>query len=119
MSDEEKAPGHELDHIDCHVCRAREQAELDRLKAQQNRWVQRCIMVAECLNRLRIIPRTIVAGYGYLVWVVAQWFMALPDPGTQQAALVTTIVGAAGMIFGFYMQGGITGGGGSKGNYKK
>ena len=111
MSEESKAEhSHELDHIDCHVCRAREQAELDRIAARQNRWVQYCTMVAECLNRLRIIPRVIVAGYGYLIWLVVHWFMALPDPGTQQAALVTTVVGAAGPIFGFYMQGGITAG---------
>lgn len=116
---EDKVESHELSHIDCDVCRARELAELERLKARQNKWVQRCTMVAECLNRLRIIPRVIVAGYGWLVWIVAQWFMNLPDPGTQQAALVTTIVGAAGIIFGFYMQGGITAGGSKGGNYGK
>ena len=99
----------ELAHIDCDVCRARELAELERLKARQNKWVQRCTMVAECLNRLRIIPRVLVAGYGWLVWIVVNWFMGLTDPGTQQAALVTTVVGAAGMFFGFYMQGGVTG----------
>lgn len=104
---------------DCAVCRRREEAELAALKARQNRWVQRCTMVSECLNRLRIIPRIIVAGYGYLIWHVVQWFMALPDPGTQQAALVTTVVGAAGLVFGFYMQGGVTGKGGSNGTYGK
>lgn len=104
---------------DCPVCARREAAELARIEARSNKFVQKCTMVAECLNRLRIIPRTIVAGYGYMCWIVVQWFMALPAPDTQQAALVTTIVGAAGMIFGFYMQGGITGGGGAKGAYGK
>ena len=110
MSEETKAEaGHELDHIDCGVCRAREQAELDRLRARQNIWVQRCTMVAECLNRLRIIPRLIVAGYGVATWIVLKWFMGLDDPGTQQAALVTTVCALAPAIFGFYMQGGVTG----------
>ena len=118
MSDEAKTE-HDLSHIECDHCRRREMAELERIKAQQNRWVQRCIMVAECLNRLRIIPRVIVAGYGYLIWLVVNWFMQLPDPGNQQAALVTTVVGAAGIIFGFYMQGGITGKGSSNGSYGK
>lgn len=118
MTDEAKKE-HDLSHIDCDICRRREEAELARIQAQQNRWVQRCIMVAECLNRLRIIPRAIIAGYGWLVYEVVQWFMVLPDPNTQQSALITTMVGAAGIIFGFYMQGGITAGGGSKGNYGK
>ena len=94
---------------DCDYCRRREEAELARLKAVQSIWVQRCTMTAECLNRLRVIPRILVAGYGVLVWQVVDWFMNLPTPDTQQAALVTTVVGASGIVFGFYMQGGITG----------
>lgn len=93
---------------DCPICLKREEAELSRLRATQSRWVQRCTMVAECLNRLRVIPRILVAGYGVLVWQVVAWFMDLPLPDTQQAALVTTVVGASGIVFGFYMQGGIT-----------
>ncbi len=102
MSDEHTA-GH-----DCDICRRREEAELARIKSMQNRFVQRCTMIAECLNRLRVIPRVLVAGYGILVWQVVEWFMHLPTPDTQQAALVTTVVGASGIVFGFYMQGGIT-----------
>ena len=100
---------------DCDVCRRREQAELARIKAVQSLWVQRCTATAECLNRLRVIPRILVAGYGVLVWQVVDWFMNLPAPDTQQAALVTTVVGASGIVFGFYMQGGITNRG-DKGN---
>jgi hypothetical protein len=100
---------------DCDVCRRREEVELARLKATQSTWVLRCTMIAECLNRLRIIPRLLVTGYGILIWQVVSWFMGLPSPDTQQAALVTTVVGASGMVFGFYMQGGITNKG-DKGN---
>ena len=69
-----------------------------------------CSVIAQCLNRLRVVPRFIVGGYGYLIWVVAQWYMSLPDPNTQQAALITTLVGISVPVFGFYMQGGITAG---------
>ena len=100
---EEHTAGH-----DCPICTRREEAELTRLKAAQNRWVQRCSMVAECLNRLRIIPRMIVASYGYLVWTMVQWFQTLPDATTQQVTLVTTIAAMAPVVFGFYMNGGTT-----------
>ena len=93
---------------DCPVCRRHEALEKARLEAATGKWVQSCTTVAECLNRLRVIPRILVAGYGFLIWKVVEWFMLLPDPGTQQAALVTTVVGAAGLVFGFYMQGGVT-----------
>lgn len=107
---------HVHDDMDCPVCRRREEAELARLKAAQNKWVQRCTMVAECLNRLRIIPRTIVAAYGYLVWMMVNWFMSVPVATTQQVTLVTTICAMAPVVFGFYMNGGTTNGSSS---YKK
>lgn len=69
-----------------------------------------CSVIAQCTNRLRLVPRFIVGGYGWLIWVVVQWFMTLPDPNTQQAALITTLVGISVPVFGFYMQGGITAG---------
>lgn len=69
-----------------------------------------CSVIAQCTNRLRLVPRFIVGGYGYLIWVVVQWYMTLPDPNTQQAALITTLVGISVPVFGFYMQGGITAG---------
>ena len=100
---------------DCDVCRRREEAELARIEAMQSKWVARCTATSECLNRLRIIPRVLVAGYGWLIWEIVSWFMTLDVPNTQQAALVTTVVGAAGIVFGFYMQGGITNKG-DKGN---
>lgn len=102
MSDEHTA-GH-----DCPICLRREEAELARLKAAQNKWVQRCTMLAECLNRLRIIPRIIIGSYGYLVWMMVRWFMLLPEPTTMQVTLVTTICAMAPVVFGFYMNGGTT-----------
>ena len=57
------------------------------------------------LTNLRVIPRLMVLGYGFMLWRVTEWFMALPTPGTQQAALITTIYGAAAAIFGLYCNG--------------
>lgn len=65
-------------------------------------------MTPEQLNAWRVVPRILVAMYGLLVWRVTEWYMALPDPTTQQAALVSTVVGAAGAFFGFYVNTGNT-----------
>lgn len=61
---------------------------------------------AELLDVYRILPRVLVAGYTYLLWDVIQWYMALPEPTTQHAALVTTVVGAAAGFFGLYVNSG-------------
>jgi len=79
-----------------------------------SKFISICESTAHCINRLRIVPRVIVAGYGYLIWDVVQWFMALPEPTTQQAALITTMTGVSVAVFGFYMQGGVTNKGGGK-----
>lgn len=73
-----------------------------------SKFINVCEIAALCINRLRLVPRIIVAGYGYLIWDVVQWYMALPEPTTQQAALITTLTGVSVAVFGFYMQGGIT-----------
>ncbi len=76
--------------------------------APPTKFIRACEGTAHCINRLRVVPRIIVGGYGYLIWDVVQWFMALPEPTTQQAALITTLTGVSVAVFGFYMQGGIT-----------
>lgn len=60
------------------------------------------LMLAEAIDAWRVVPRLLVVGYGYLVWTVVQWFMNLPDPTTQHAALVSTVVGIAGAVIGIY-----------------
>ena len=61
---------------------------------------------ADLLDRLRVIPRILAFGYGWMMWEVAQWFMSLPDPNSPQAAFVSTIAGAAAGVFGFYVNSG-------------
>ena len=105
-----KTKTHNTSDNPCDVCRTKENAELARAKANENKWVRYCIMMSECLNRLRIIPRAIVGMYGWLVWIMVSWFMGLEVASTQQVTLVTTIAGMAPIVFGFYMQGGVAGG---------
>ena len=53
-------------------------------------------------DRLRLFPRAFISVYIYLLYDVCQWFMSLPDPNTQQAGLVSVIVGAGAAWFGHY-----------------
>lgn len=62
--------------------------------------------IAAVLDRLRIVPRLIVVMYGILFYQVAMWFMSLVAPTGPQATFVSVIVGAAGVIFGFYVNSG-------------
>ncbi len=89
------------------------------------------LATAEFLDAWRIIPRTLVAAYAYLLYKVIAWYMALephlpkevldkvdkmspeqisalmiPAPTTQHAALVTAVVGIAAAIFGLYSNSG-------------
>lgn len=67
---------------------------------------QRHLAAAEFVDAWRIVPRALVAGYGYLVWEVVQWFMALPDPTMSHTALVSTVVGSGAIVIGMYQNSG-------------
>ena len=60
-------------------------------------------MTPQKLNEWRAIPRIIIALYGYTFYEVCVWFMSLPDPTTQQAGFVSTIVGAGAAFVGLYV----------------
>jgi len=80
--------------------------------------------VAELVDAWRIIPRLLVGGYAYLVWMVVKWYTELETymvagcvsetvtdcmvnaPSTQHAALVTTVIGMAAAIFALYTNSG-------------
>lgn len=57
----------------------------------------------EYFNRWRVFPRIFISVYIYILWRVVEWFMLLPDPNTQQAGLVSVIVGAGAAWFGLYL----------------
>lgn len=63
-------------------------------------------MTPDQLNKWRIIPRLLIALYGAMCWLVADWFMALADPTAAQAAFVSTVWGAAAAWFGLYVNSG-------------
>lgn len=63
-------------------------------------------MQPETLDRWRVVPRLMVAGYGLLIWRVSEWFMSLPDPNGAQSAFVSTLVGASAAVFGLYVNSG-------------
>jgi hypothetical protein len=57
---------------------------------------------AQWLHDFRLIPRMLTIGYSWMVWDTVQWFQSLQAPSTQQAALLTIVVGMSGAIFGLY-----------------
>ena len=63
-------------------------------------------MTPQTLNEWRIIPRILIASYGYIFYDVCSWYMALPDPSVAQAGFVSTIVGASAAFFGLYCSSG-------------
>jgi len=57
----------------------------------------------EYFSRWRIFPRVFISMYIYLLYDVVQWFMLLSDPNTQQAGLVSVLVGSGAAWFGLYV----------------
>lgn len=77
--------------------------------------------IAEWVDGWRLIPRLLVAGYAYMMWVVVKWYMNLTPhmiegcdidklgeaciavaPNTQHAVVLTAVVGVAAAVFGLY-----------------
>jgi hypothetical protein len=88
-------------------------------------WRKGHLAVAEFVDAWRLIPRALVAGYGFVTWKVVEWYMNLEPhmmencdpailaeacivqaPSTQHAALVTAVVGIAAAVFGLYANSG-------------
>ena len=61
------------------------------------------IHLAKAVDAWRIFPRLFITTYIYLLYRVVTWFMTLPDPNTQQAGLVSIVVGAGAAWFGLYL----------------
>ncbi len=87
------------------------------------------LFVAESIDAWRLTPRLILTSYGWIVYKVIDWYMHIPliyaetscklvdahrvcditnilTPTTQQAALVTAIIGAGTVVVGFYVNSG-------------
>jgi len=58
--------------------------------------------LARAVDSWRIFPRIFISVYIVLLYQVVHWFMNLSDPNTQQAGLVSIVVGAGAAWFGLY-----------------
>jgi len=71
-----------------------------------NKWRFRLALAAEAMDYFRIVPRTIIVGYSFMLYEVVKWFMALPTPNMEQSALVSVVVTIAGVVIGLYTKSG-------------
>lgn len=73
------------------------------------------LAMGEVADAWRLAPRMLVSGYAYMMYKVVDWYMSIAPvldktgtkvlvdgPTSQQAALVTTVIGASAAIFAFY-----------------
>lgn len=68
------------------------------------KWVTISRDINEIIKPHRPIPRIMVGLYGYLLFEVVMWGMGIPGGlSGSQAALVSAIVGAGSVFFGFYV----------------
>ena len=57
----------------------------------------------ERILKWKILPRLMMLGMPLSAWRVVEWFMQLPDPTSQQAALVSVVTGAMTGAFAVWM----------------
>ena len=60
-------------------------------------------MTLQDIENLRIIPRVLMVTMLVMTYRVVEWFMALPDPNQEQAALVSVMTGALTGAFGLFL----------------
>jgi len=60
-------------------------------------------MTVETFLKWKILPRLMMAIMTLMSWRVVEWFMTLPDPTTQQSALVSVVTGAMTGAFAVWM----------------
>lgn len=65
--------------------------------------VTSCAALGDCIDHLRVVPRVMCLGYGYVCWRTWEWYTLLLEPTTQQVTFATGIFGAAAVWFGLYV----------------
>lgn len=60
-------------------------------------------MTLQEIENLRIIPRVLMMTMLIMTYRVVEWFMDLPDPNPEQAALVSVMTGALTGAFGLFL----------------
>ena len=61
---------------------------------------------AEAFDAWRPFPRLFICAYFYLLYASFEWFTALDNPTTQQAGLISLVIGAGAAWFGLYVNSG-------------
>ena len=76
--------------------------EIDRstTTVEQGSWYN---TAASSFDRWRVFPRLLITLYGFAFYRTTEWFMALENPNTQQAGLVSIVIGAGAAWFGLYV----------------
>ena len=74
------------------------ESEMKTKKDKYRSWID----LAQAVDSWRIFPRIFITVYIVLLYQVVNWFMNLSDPNTQQAGLVSIVVGAGAAWFGLY-----------------
>ena len=57
----------------------------------------------ERILKWKILPRLMMLGMSISAWRVVEWFMGLPAPTSQQAALVSVVTGTLAGAFAVWM----------------
>lgn len=67
---------------------------------------EKWLTAAETIDALRVVPRLLLAAYGYICYSAHTWYTALPDPSVEQGAYAGLIWGAAAVWFKLYVESG-------------
>ena len=59
--------------------------------------------MATVLDNWKVLPRLMMLVFTFMSFRVVEWFMGLDDPTTQQAGLVSVVMGAATGAFAVWM----------------
>ena len=61
------------------------------------------MITPELLDQWRFLPRLVMLVMIIMTYRVVEWFMDLPDPNPEQAALVSVMTGALTAAFGLFL----------------
>ena len=62
------------------------------------------ISLSEIIDALRVVPVATTFLYLYYVYRISEWFMTLKDPTMPQTSFAMASIGAAGIVFAFYVK---------------
>jgi hypothetical protein len=67
---------------------------------------QKWLDLAAAVDAWRPFPRIFLSTYIYLLYLSFEWFIGLENPNTQQAGLISVVIGAGAAWFGLYVNSG-------------